>query len=95
MESFSYPELMRLAAMLKSNSTLKIRLEGHTEAKGYQDWNLKLSQERVEVVKNYLIADGVKAAQIEIKGFGGAQPMYTEADKSELNRRVEYEILTL
>lgn len=93
LEPFSYPELLRLVETLKNNSDVVIRLEGHTEAKGYQDWNLKLSQERVEVVKNYLVTNGVKATQIETKGFGGSQPMYTEESKSELNRRVEYEII--
>lgn len=90
----SNPELDRLALLLKKNSTMSIRLEGHTEAKGYQDWNKKLSEERVMSVKTYLAAKGVKSTQIETQGFGGSQPMYTDVAKSELNRRVEYEILT-
>ena len=93
LEPYSNPELDRLVDLLKSKSTLIIRLEGHTETKGFQDWNLKLSEERVVVVKNYLIAKGVRASQIEAKGFGGSKPMYTDEANSELNRRVEYEIL--
>lgn len=94
LEDFSFPELNRLVTFLKKNGAVTIRLEGHTETKGYQDWNKKLSEQRVAAVQTYLVSKGVKSTRIETVGFGGSKPLYTEADKSELNRRVEYEILT-
>ena len=60
---------------------------------GYQDWNKKLSEERVEVVKNYLVSNGVKAAQLETVGYGGSKPAFSQ-EQSEFNRRVEFEILS-
>lgn len=92
--SYSVPELSRLVKLLKENPQMIIRLEGHTEAKGYQDWNLKLSRERVDVVKAYLVAQGVKITQLETKGYGGSQPLYPESE-NENNRRVEFEILAI
>lgn len=89
---FSAPELERLVVLLKQNPKMIIRLEGHTEAKGYQDWNLKLSEERVVAVKDYLISRGIKSTQLETKGYGGSQPLYSDY-QSEMNRRVEFEIL--
>ncbi len=90
--SYSRPELNRLVKLLKENPKMIIRLEGHTEAKGYQDWNLKLSKERVETVAAYLMAQGVKSTQLESKGYGGSNPIYPD-NESEWNRRVEFEIL--
>ncbi len=56
---------------------------------------MKLSRERVEVVKQYLVDRGVEEKRIEGKGYGGSKPI--ASNKSEetrsLNRRVEFTIL--
>lgn len=87
----SYQELDELADYLTVNSTLIIQLEGHTDFDGNAEANLRLSQSRVEAVKNYLIDKKVKKNRIFTKAFGGTQPLTTERtpEGRAQNRRVE------
>ncbi len=91
----SYPELDKLARMMKENPMVKIQLEGHTDNVGDRFKNRKLSEERVDAVKQYLIKRGVEQERINGIGYGGSKPI---ADNSKeltrrLNRRVEFKIL--
>ena len=88
-------ELDRLATWLKRNPTLKIRLEGHTDNQGKPELNVKLSQERVDNVKQYLIVKGISASRMECVGYGGEYPIADNANEEtrKLNRRVEFEII--
>jgi len=87
----SYQELDELAKYLIENSSLIIQLEGHTDFDGNADANLRLSQSRVEAVKNYLIDKKVKKNRIFTKAFGGTQPLTEERtpEGKAQNRRVE------
>jgi len=88
-------ELDRLAAWLKRNSTLEIRIEGHTDNQGKPELNLKLSQERVDNVKQYLISKGIPSTRMECIGYGGDFPIAdnSKEETRKLNRRVEFEII--
>src|SRR6185312_8463384 len=88
-------ELNRLAAWLKRNPSLRIRLEGHTDNQGKPDLNIKLSQERVDNVKAYLIQKGIDASRMECMGYGGEYPVADNSTEEtrKLNRRVEFEII--
>ncbi len=87
----SYQELDELAQYLKDNPTLVIQLEGHTDFDGNAEANLRLSQSRVEAVKNYLTDKKVKKNRIFTKAFGGTQPITDERSPEgrAQNRRVE------
>ena len=87
----SYQELDELAQYLKDNPTLVIQLEGHTDFDGNSEANLRLSQSRVEAVKNYLTDKKVKKNRIFTKAFGGTQPLTDERtpEGRAKNRRVE------
>ncbi len=87
----SFQELDELADYLITNSTLIIQLEGHTDFAGNAEANLRLSQARVEAVKNYLIDKKVKKNRIFTKAFGGTQPLTEERtpEGRAQNRRVE------
>lgn len=91
----SYPELDEVAVMLHNNPKMVIQLEGHTDVKGDPKLNMKLSQERVTAVKNYLISKGVHKGKIKTKAYGGTRPVTREntEDAHKLNRRVEVRIL--
>ncbi|MFT5618960.1 MAG: outer membrane protein OmpA-like peptidoglycan-associated protein, partial [Arenicella sp.] len=68
--SESFPELDRLAKLIKTSTSMEITLEGHTDIVGNAKLNLKLSEARVETVKDYLVSKGVSAKRIKAKGYG-------------------------
>lgn len=90
----SYPELDLVVSFLKTNPTVRIELAGHTDNRGIPAQNTKLSQARVEKVKEYLVGKGVEAKRISGKGYGGAKPIASNDDEEtrKLNRRVEFVI---
>ena len=93
-ESFSI--LKQVALMLLANPELqKIRVEGHTDSRGTDVYNLDLSQRRAESVVRYLIGRGVDGARLDPVGFGESRPL-VEGDNEKAwtqNRRVEFTIL--
>jgi outer membrane protein OmpA-like peptidoglycan-associated protein len=91
----SFPELQRLAAFLKINTTVSIELGGHTDNIGNDEANQKLSEERVEAVKSYLIDAGINKARLKAVGYGKKRPLVSnDTDEGrQQNRRVEFIIL--
>ncbi len=92
----SFEELDEIAAMLIETPDIIIQLEGHTDNTGNAQANMKLSQERVEAVKRYLIGKKVNKNQVKTKAFGGTQPVAkgNTPEERELNRRVEMRVLS-
>ncbi|SDY76224.1 OmpA family protein [Hymenobacter psychrophilus] len=90
----SYPELLRLVAILKEYPQIEIRLEGHTDNQGDPQLNVKLSLDRVNEVKKYLGQKGINGSRISTEGFGGSKPVASndQEDTRKLNRRVEFRI---
>ncbi|WP_324673458.1 OmpA family protein [Hymenobacter sp. GOD-10R] len=90
----SYPELQRLIRILKEYSTVEIKLEGHTDNQGDPALNTKLSQDRVNEVKKYLVQHGISANRITTEGYGGSKPIASndQEETRKLNRRVEFRI---
>src|SRR6185369_7961520 len=70
-ENSSYKELDKVLEMLKDNPNMIIQLEGHTDIIGVPVKNMKLSQDRVDAVKNYLVSNGADKSRIKTKAFGG------------------------
>lgn len=91
----SYQELNELATWMLDNPSIVIQLEGHTDFAGNAKANLRLSQARVEAIKNYLIDKKVKKNRIFTKAFGGTQPLIQERSDAgkALNRRVEVRVI--
>jgi outer membrane protein OmpA-like peptidoglycan-associated protein len=95
LKSESFPELDRLAGVMKDNPTMQIRLEGHTDTVGEFDANVTLSRNRVNEVKRYLVGKGINASRIETIGYGPSRPINTNKSLKERpeNRRVEMVIV--
>jgi type IX secretion system PorP/SprF family membrane protein len=94
-EETSHGMLDLVAEVMKFHPTDVLNLEGHTDAQGLPEKNMKLSQERAEAVKVYLVTKGVNASNITTIGKGQTEPVSdnnTEKGRS-LNRRVEMKIL--
>jgi OOP family OmpA-OmpF porin len=88
------PILKEAATILKDNATLKVSVEGHTDSKGTDDYNLKLSMRRAAAVKAFLVKDGVADARLRTRGLGESQPVATNdtEDGRAQNRRVELKV---
>lgn len=90
----SYPELQRLIRTLKEYKTVEIKIEGHTDNQGDPALNLKLSQDRVNEVKKYIVSKGISSTRITTEGFGDTKPIASndQEETRKLNRRVEFRI---
>jgi len=91
----SFPELKRFADFIKSHPELSAEISGYTDNKGTTEANLKLSQNRAEAVKNYLLSIGCENEKLTAKGFGADKPIEnneTEQGRAK-NRRVEFKII--
>ncbi len=68
-------QLEVISALMKADPSKKLRIAGHTDEKGEDDYNIRLSRDRAEAVKRQLAALGVPADQVETTGLGKAQPL--------------------
>lgn len=68
-------QLEVISALMKADPAKKLRIAGHTDEKGEDDYNIRLSHGRAEAVKKQLAVLGVPAAQVETTGLGKAQPL--------------------
>jgi OOP family OmpA-OmpF porin len=91
----SHQELDEVVQMMKDNLNIVIQLEGHTDNLGNAKANMKLSQNRVEAVKKYLVNNGISRRRVKTKAFGGSQLLTNEVtpEARNANRRVEMRIL--
>lgn len=96
-ERASYPKLNQLVTILKKYPGVRIRIEGHTDSTGSAWKNERLSKERAESVRQYLISKNINPERMEIKGFGETQPIVSNqtSEGRATNRRIEFKILNL
>ena len=89
------PALEQLLAFLRDKSTVEIELAGHTDNQGDFDENLRLSKQRVDVVKEYLVKNGIAANRISTRGYGPTRPIANNNKEvtRQLNRRVEMTVM--
>ncbi len=96
---FTTDQLDKIAILLKNNPKLLVELSSHTDARGNDEYNLKLSQKRAESETAYLVSRGVDLGRIVAKGYGETQLVNkcsngvtcTEAEH-QANRRTEIKI---
>jgi OmpA-OmpF porin, OOP family len=91
----SFPELNGVVTFLNDNPKIEIELQGHTDNRGDSKKNMVLSQQRVDVIKKYLVSKGISGKRIQGKGYGDTRPLTTNNSEEarKLNRRVEFVIL--
>lgn len=89
----SYNSLNKVAALLVEKD-FSLKLAGHTDNTGSLELNLRLSKERAEAVKAYLVSKGANPSRIEATGYGPNQPIASNktAEGRQQNRRVEFTI---
>ncbi len=84
-------KLAKVSGILLAYPGLKIQLEGHTDSVGSDEYNMKLSQQRADSVRGYLVSQGVPADAVTSVGLGKADPVATNDTSSgrQQNRRVD------
>ncbi|MGF1636186.1 MAG: OmpA family protein, partial [Cyclobacteriaceae bacterium] len=93
----SLPIVDKLLHVLRSNPSMVIELAGHTDRLGSKDANFKLSLDRVENVKQYLVEGGIEPWRVRTIGHGGSRPIAPSdnEDNRALNRRVEITVMRI
>lgn len=88
--------LEQVAGELVAHPGVSVEIAGHTDARGAEAYNQKLSQQRGEAVRRYLVSMGVAADRMGVVGYGESQPISDNEseDGRELNRRVELKVVT-
>ncbi|MCP4114798.1 MAG: OmpA family protein [Desulfobacteraceae bacterium] len=88
----AYAELDRVARVLRDFPQTRIQVEGHTDATGSAQYNMKLSERRAQAVGNALIQRGVDPLRMDTMGFGESQPV---SSSNAANRRVNIVIIPI
>ena len=97
----SYKTLNDLVEVMKIKNNMIIEIAGHTDNKGTDEHNNKLSQERAESVRNYLISKGIGKDRVLAKGYGASQPIAQNQNSDgsdnpegrQKNRRTEVKVI--
>jgi len=81
-------------AILQANPDLRIRVGGHCDERGSDEYNLALGNRRAQAAKQYLVSHGIDASRIETQSWGEERPLVDGHDESawSQNRRAEFEV---
>ena len=88
-------ELDKLVKILQDNPQISIELSSHTDVRGENDYNQKLSQRRAESAVQYLVDSGISTSRITARGYGEEQLIIVNAmteEQHEVNRRTEFKV---
>ena len=91
-------DLDKLTGFLLTHPEATLKISGHTDTQGDEAYNMRLSQDRADAIKAYIVSRGeIDPSRIEAVGFGSSKPIIKNAQTEEqksANRRVEFEIYT-
>lgn len=84
-----------VAGMLRKYPTLRVEISGHTDSVGNEEDNVRLSQERADAVKQFLVDAGIEEARVTTRGAGPSEPIADNGTKKgrAKNRRIEFKVL--
>ena len=84
--------LNNLATILNNNPNTNIEIQGHTDSRGTEEYNMGLSLRRANAVRDYLISQGIDGKRMTVKGYGETAPAYSNDTPEGMaqNRRVEF-----
>ncbi len=89
------PILDRKADILRANPALRVRISGHADERGSDEYNLVLGNRRAVAAKEYLIGKGIDASRIDVTSLGEERPIDPASNETAWakNRRDEFEII--
>lgn len=84
--------LNKLVAILNKYPNTNIEIQGHTDSRGTDEYNMALSLRRANAVRDYLASQGIAATRMTTRGFGESAPAYSNDTPEGMaqNRRVEF-----
>jgi outer membrane protein OmpA-like peptidoglycan-associated protein len=91
-----YGDLAKLGDFLIDHPDEKLKISGHTDSSGNEQFNLQLSQARADAIKSYLVNEfKISIERITAIGYGSSNPIVHEVtdEHKQLNRRVEFELM--
>lgn len=91
-------ELNKLVQIMQNNPNMRVKIESHTDSKGSDEYNLKLSDRRAKTTMQYIVSKGIAANRLEARGYGESQPKLDcgencTDEQNAINRRSEFIIL--
>ena len=88
------PILDRKAEIMKANPAVRVRISGHADSRGSDEYNLVLGNKRALAARQYLIGRGVDGGRIDVTSFGEERPVDSAENEAAWaqNRRAEFEI---
>jgi peptidoglycan-associated lipoprotein len=89
------PILDRKAEIMKANTGVRIRISGHADSRGSDEYNLVLGNKRALAARQYLIGRGIDGGRIDVTSFGEERPVDPAENEAAWaqNRRAEFEII--
>ena len=92
----SFQTLNAAVQVLKEYPSLRLRIRGHADDTGTEQYNKELSGRRAEVVKQYLVGKGIDSGRLETEGVGTAEPIAVgrSARARSRNRRIEFKLVS-
>ena len=95
-KSASFELLNEVASVLQKYPQItKVEVQGHTDSRGSDTYNLELSERRAASVKAYLVSQGISPDRLDSRGYGETRPVDTAENKAawSKNRRVDFIII--
>ncbi len=91
----SFEDILYLEQIMKTSSTIKVEISGHTDNIGSHTYNVGLSSRRAMAVKKHLVNAGIEESRITVAGYGPDKPITDNKTRTnrQLNRRTEFTII--
>ena len=91
----SFEDILYLEQIMKTATSIKVEISGHTDNLGSHAYNVNLSQRRAEAVKRHLVRAGIDESRITVAGYGPDKPISDNKTRAHraLNRRTEFTII--
>jgi len=92
-----HEELNSFIAFMKKNKKVQVEISGHTDSDSDEKYNLKLSQNRADEIKKYMVTNGIEKSRITTVGYGESKPKFPNdsPENKALNRRIEAKIIKM
>lgn len=91
----SFEDILYLEQIMKTASSIKVEISGHTDNLGSYPYNINLSGRRANAVKKHLVKSGIDPERITVAGYGPDKPISDNSTRAgrQLNRRTEFTII--